>query len=891
MKKYFLFVFIIILTATKAYSFDLKTHLWIAQQLLNDIVKNKTITINNKTYELNNKVLSSLINHPAHFRMGTLGIDVFPDPIVGQITAHPGLNNGWKTDTWIQHVLNSATTPAEISFAYGYACHAAMDIFAHTYVNAYSGDIFLLTDEIIVERRHFALEKYIGNHLPDFVTPDGQIITNYSSLISAPSGFLSKTFILNNSVTGEYLKSGSLHLVAMNGVYNVVKEIDNANQNIISTLSSNYLNLLKEEQRLILELDKKVGLTAQAGMQLKLAKEALELKKAANDILLKKIKFERDVIDNGIKTKKDIENIIQQKHQLISNGNQLVNNLENEIIDKRASVVKLTTDIGLLPLTIQHEILEEVSKWIPGIPYPCGTKWCKKWGVKYPCGVKMCSTGSWVKEIIKKTVSIANPAIENLKTTKNKLIDQIANAEKTISNTKSGIVDATNEISKKTEELSNLATNIALAEANELNYKMQEEALEKEIEALQLSYDKASEIYEKTKKEEDELRGRLEAYVDQFINVAKDLIARYNLMHLLLENWKGDIEKACIQYINAGEDFSKDILSNKGNGFSYYADWYKCWSPVFTAIPSEVPQSICTISDYYTKLNSEIDKAMAKLGPLQYLLNPTKALKEKLEKEAKKSMEYAAVQISNHIFGKETTDFFLMVSGRETVTTEKLIAIFKEDGSGKNLLTFKDVTVLINKEMGIANEHKKIDFDQFATLYNALQLSKLSILNAQSLNKLHSDYLGNKKTAYGKTLYPDEDNSNFTILNKAVSSIDGSCQWMQIASPLYRHTGFDQKWPNDRMYSYSYCSDNTYGFRLWVDEPSRESIFKVVFKGPLTPDLYAYATYNNENNRFIPCKENPFPNTVGNNCRILENNTFCNDSDFKRFFKKLFNRY
>jgi hypothetical protein len=891
MKKYILFLLIIFISCTKGYSFDLKTHLWVAQQLLNDVVKNKAITINEKRYELNNQVLSALINNPAHFRMGTLGIDVFPDPVVGQITAHPGLTNGWKTDDWIQHVLNSASNPAEIAFAYGYACHAAMDIFAHTYVNAYSGDIFLLTDEIIVERRHFALEKYIGNHLPNLVSIDGQILTDYASLVSAPSGFLIKTFILNNNVTGEYLKSGSLHLVAMNGVYNVVKEIDNANQNIISTLSSNYLNLLKEEQRLILELDKKVGLTAQAGLQLNLAKEALDLKIATNKILLEKIEFERDLIDNGIKTKKDIEDIIQQKHKLISDGNKLINSFENEIIDKKADVTKLASDIALLPLTVSKDIFEEITKWVPGIPYPCGTKWCKDWGVKYPCGIEYCSTGDWVKELIKKTISIANPAIDELKNQKNRLIDEIANTERAISNTKSDIFSATNDIAQKTEELNNLITNIALSEANELNYKTQKEILEKEIEVLQATYNQAREIYEKVKKEEDELRGRLEAFVDQFINVAKDFIERYNLIHLMLENWKGDIEKACVQYINAGEDFSKDILSNRGNGFSHYTDWYKCWSPVFTAIPSEVPQAVCSIGDYYTKLNAEIDKALEKLGPLQYLLNPTKKLKEYVENEAKKSLEYAATHISNHIFGKETTDFFLMISGRETVTTQKLIEIFREDGSGKNLITFNDITTTINKELGINDGNNTIDINRFAAIYNALQLSKLSVLNGRSLNKLHSDYLGNKKTAYGKTLYPDIDNSNFTILNKAVSSIDGSCQWMQTSTPIYRHSGFDQKWPNDRMYGYSHCSNDNYGFRFWVDEPSRESIFNIIFKGPLTPALYTYASYNNENKRFIPCDENPFPNTTNNNCRILESNTLCTDSRFRRFFKRLFNRY
>lgn len=25
------------------------------------------------------------------------------------------------------------------------------------------------------------------------------------------------------------------------------------------------------------------------------------------------------------------------------------------------------------------------------VPYPCGVKWCKKWGIPYPCGVKWCT--------------------------------------------------------------------------------------------------------------------------------------------------------------------------------------------------------------------------------------------------------------------------------------------------------------------------------------------------------------------------------------------------------------------------------------------------------------------------------------------------------------------
>ncbi|PIF45735.1 hypothetical protein CLU96_2746 [Chryseobacterium sp. 52] len=877
MKKYILSFMILFFACAKGYAFDLKTHLWIAQQVLNDVVKNKAISLNNKTYKLNDKVLSALTANPSHFRMGTLGIDVFPDPIVGQITAHPGLTGGWKTDDWIRHVLNSASTPQEIAFAYGYACHASMDIFAHTYVNAYSGDIFLLSDEIAVERRHFALEKYIGNHIPALINENGQVVTEYASLVSSPTSFLSKTFILNNAVQREYKASGSFHLVAMNGVYHIVNELDRANQNAISLLSTNYFNLLKEEQKLLFELDKKVGLTAQADLQLKLTKEALDLKSEANKALLEKIKFEKELFDKGIEAQKNIENIIQQKHKIISDGNNLVYNLENEAINKKADIAKIATDISLLPLTISQEITKEISKWIPVIPYLCGSF----------LNPKLCSS-KLVKQLVKETIQITNPDIDRLKKEKNKLIDVISNIEKTILKTKTDVIAATNDIAQKTEELNNLKNNLILSEANQLKYKLEKEALEKEMELSQTAYNKAKEIYENAKAEESAAKGRLESFVDQFINVAKDLIERYNIMHLILENWRKDIEKASVEYIYAGEKFSKDILSKNGNGFSHYVDWYKCWSPVFVSIPSQIPQATCTIENYYQKLNTEIDKTLEKLGPLQYLLNPTKLIKEKVENEAKKAIEYASIHISNHIFGKETTDFFLLISGREEVTTAKLIDIFKEDGSGKNLLTFEDITVIIHKEMGISDNQTTIDPEKFSSLYNAVQLSKLSVLNGRSLNKLHSDYVGNKKTAYGKTLYPDEDHSNFSILDKAVNSIDGSCQWMHTSTPLYRHSGVDQKWPNDRNYGYSHCTDNSSGFRLWVDEPSREKIFNVIFKGPLTPELHHFASYNNDNKRFTPCIDTPFPSTMNKNCKILEKSPDCDKNSFKKFLEKIF---
>jgi hypothetical protein len=45
-----------------------------------------------------------------------------------------------------------------------------------------------------------------------------------------------KNYWLNNNVADEYLKSGALYLVAINGVYVTVQEINKTNQDVVIIL-------------------------------------------------------------------------------------------------------------------------------------------------------------------------------------------------------------------------------------------------------------------------------------------------------------------------------------------------------------------------------------------------------------------------------------------------------------------------------------------------------------------------------------------------------------------------------------------------------------------------------------------------------------------------------
>ncbi|SDD41771.1 Zinc dependent phospholipase C [Massilia sp. PDC64] len=195
-----------------ASAWGLKTHLWVAEKVLDDVRHGCEIDLglaDRKRYALERDVCTALTAHPAEFRAGVLGPDVFPDFVVGQVTVHPGTNadldpnapdKPWGTGQYMSHLLTNARTPAELAFAYGYLVHGAGDVFAHTYVNNYAGDIFDVTDaERRVESRHFVLEKYIEARtpLPSSVSLD-------ATTVRVPTAFVTENLIFDPKIRNQY---------------------------------------------------------------------------------------------------------------------------------------------------------------------------------------------------------------------------------------------------------------------------------------------------------------------------------------------------------------------------------------------------------------------------------------------------------------------------------------------------------------------------------------------------------------------------------------------------------------------------------------------------------------------------------------------------------------
>ncbi|WP_158971856.1 hypothetical protein [Paraglaciecola sp. L3A3] len=263
------------------YAFKIGTHIWLAEHIAQDVIDDgelQFIDINDNEFdsiEVNWQLAESIKKHKNIFIFGTLGPDLYPDLVAGQMTTHPGLpfaqlNSlgqeinctddakkecaslpkelteimrltglkltgdkwGWQTDDWLRHVRTQAyaVTPRgqpskEIAFAYGYLLHAAMDTWAHSYVNVITGDLFSLSENQAIAARHAGLEGYWNNlhpqHYEMFNSRFNRKPTHQESLMwfadfGAPKEFVRNTLILNEKTAWQHARSaGALHIWAM----------------------------------------------------------------------------------------------------------------------------------------------------------------------------------------------------------------------------------------------------------------------------------------------------------------------------------------------------------------------------------------------------------------------------------------------------------------------------------------------------------------------------------------------------------------------------------------------------------------------------------------------------------------------------------------------------
>ncbi|HYD14588.1 MAG TPA: zinc dependent phospholipase C family protein [Allosphingosinicella sp.] len=192
--------------ATPAGAFGLRTHLYIADQVWQDL-SDCRVSIRGADFAVPAEACRAIRAHRGEFLAGALGPDVFPDVLVGQAIVHPGVANGWQAADWLNHLLSNARTDEQLAFAWGYAMHFAGDSFAHSYVNNYAGGIFEIGADRTrgIELRHFRLEKYIDQRLDYAIDP---------AMLRVPAAWLAQQLIQYDYAAGGGPRVGDFYASA-----------------------------------------------------------------------------------------------------------------------------------------------------------------------------------------------------------------------------------------------------------------------------------------------------------------------------------------------------------------------------------------------------------------------------------------------------------------------------------------------------------------------------------------------------------------------------------------------------------------------------------------------------------------------------------------------------
>jgi Bacterial pre-peptidase C-terminal domain/Zinc dependent phospholipase C len=803
-----------------AAAFKVGTHVWVAQQVLNDLDDGKlTIPLGNGTnYEatVDPIIVDALKHYPAQYRMGNVGPDAFPDMLTGQLVVHPGINGGWKTDDWLRFLLQQAQTPEQKAFAYGYLGHAAADVFAHTYVNHYSGDIFLLADgELEVEKRHGKLENYIDHHTPALLDVNGNYLGQPYELVSTPQTFLRDTLILNDTVATQNGKGLSVHLALVNELRNTLDNthpfLDQMDMLITQLVVSYYtgISLNDEQAAKLFDLANQLH-------------QAINANNGIDQIQAAKNKLSNHIQD-AIGFRADIENRLNSAMVDVVNAKSKVDQLALDLLNKQL-------ELG--------NTLNQICHSVPVPQWPCpscnSTKICGGFprlcvNIPAPPSCFVTKYACEAHNRLTDNICDINPAYVTLQATIAVLERQKADAEALLLKTLEGMRAATDFARD---------SSIAIIQAET-------------------------------------------AAFNGLIDSAQFLTNDLNPVRAHIDGWIKDIDDGMSAYIIANAEVIKDSMMPNPDpdgdplrSIKPLQEWKDCWGYAVTGVLlGPANNALCTVQDRLGKLQEAMNTFENRLISLNPVGEAWVNFKAQIEQKANAIATDLAYEIANKVTGEDVKEIIgIFISS--PADPAALNALFSRDNSTKGLLLITDMAERIENEMYLTTQQaigpmpakQVFDPQRFAVAYDAVTLAKLALLGPEELNRLaiYAGVTQSTEFADGVPLY-NSTATQANVLIDAISSIDGNHHWMKYAPPYPRRAG-DAGW-NETSRSYGYPADGHRGFRLFQDPQAREKLFLNIFKGPLVPSLEIPLVVNSTpllpaDYPYVVCEANPFPESV-----------------------------
>lgn len=211
---------------------------------------------------------------------------------------------------------------------------------------------------------------------------------------------------------------------------------------------------------------------------------------------------------------------------------------------------------------------------------------------------------------------------------------------------------------------------------------------------------------------------------------------------------------------------------------------------------------------------------------------------KKIEEIKQKVTSVAISEILKEFDRRANTNTDYIFKGlSKKVGVGELNEVMSKDESGQNLLSIPDAAERILEEMHVAGS--SFDKEKFNTVYNAVLLSKLTLLDRAGLVDLARS-AGLADTIFGPDLYGDDQVVSENVLFGFVQNIDGNDQWHDLSPPHPRVGGYDgtdfrERADNlDLRYGYYDRSCPRWlGMRMWADPQARQRLFVRLFKGKI----------------------------------------------------------
>ncbi|HDS0956896.1 TPA: hypothetical protein QDZ28_000541 [Pseudomonas putida] len=862
-----------------AAAFGLKTHLWIGQQIIAEVNQSCRIRIGDVPLALEPALCSSIRNHPKAFLAGTLGPDAYPDIVTGQVTTHPGIHDDWRTSDWLIHLYGSAQPGAELAFSAGYLVHAASDVFAHTYVNAYSGDIFVLSDERAVERRHFVLEKYIDSKLPGFSIA--------SADLKALPDYLSHRLIFDSSAGRTANKSGVAgHISAMNGVRVSVEHF------------ARQLDELEQGSRRLLDdfADRSIDLNAQVGsgeVQLKLARESLALRDQ-QVALMQKARNETEAAFN------QAVDALQRNEEMIN-----LNTLEARTAAAAAEAARQAVFEGINTVARLKNSLADLNKQLRSEGTTIDVRRCRTVVAQVGChsicpgvrGIPGC------REVCDEVRRVTCHVVNEANKTHSDLTGQIASTDKQMTNAAAAVTKASMDLAANTAKETVARQKKLAAESQNIALQAARDTAKAAFDLKRVEFEAEQGLTATARKTVDDAAARLAMVRQQLIDTdairdgIQELVGRSSILSRYAHNWSNGIVVAGREYINTSHRVAMGLLAGESHFVSEYLQWMQCYGSAFTPKPYQVDEGVCKALAFYEHLDNEFNKLVERVlpPPFDELHRRLEDLKVQLKVQVKQATEEAALKLAVFIAPDATTgDFIELLARSENASAAKLNEVFATagDSEGKNLLRFDAIATQINEDIGL--KHDRLDPDRFAALKHARTLSKMALLDVAGLRNLVWVLGGDPAQI------PDSSTSGrYSVLYSMVRSIDGNHQWQPYGLPYARMSGAPvPSDPEQRRFGHGKDQPN-HGFVLFTNTNLRHTVFGRVFDRPVSGALARHPRLAADSYPFPECETNPFPMAMTASgayrdadpgCAVAAGDTESAQADYWEWARRLLNR-